>query len=155
MTLSRFELHDEAQTQALAKQLAELLPQRFVILMQGDLGAGKTTFTRGILHGLGHQGTVKSPTYTLVEPYDLGHQELFHFDLYRMADPEELEFIGARDYFAANAISVIEWPERAEGFLPPADLQIWLAYAGSGREAKLEPLSAVGRHVVEQLKRLT
>lgn len=106
----------------LAEMLKRAAKKRYVIYLEGELGAGKTTLVRGLLKGLGYNGKVKSPTFTIVEPYQIGKQVVYHFDLYRLNDPEELEYIGARDYFAASAIILIEWPGKAEKNLPEADL---------------------------------
>ncbi len=133
---SRF-LSDETQTVAIGTELAELCQQYEhpkVIYLIGGLGAGKTTLVRGLFHALGYQGTVKSPTYTLVEPYIIDNIEFYHFDLYRMRDPEELEFMGARDYFHKNSICLIEWPEQGEGWLPAAELTIRLDIQDNGRQ---------------------
>lgn len=130
-------LADEAATLALGAQLAQRLPAGTVFL-QGDLGAGKTCLVRGWLHALGHQGAVKSPTYTLVEPYQLAARKVYHFDLYRLRDPEELEMIGAREYFDAGSLCLVEWPEQGAGHLPPPDLIVRLFVDGQARRAELE-----------------
>lgn len=135
-------LADESATVDLGGAIAHLLPRPVVIYLEGDLGAGKTTFSRGLLQGLGHKGAVKSPTYTLVEPYALASGPVFHFDLYRLSDPTELDFLGLADYLEAQAIVLIEWPSRGQGRLPEADMIIGLADDGdSGRIATLTALS--------------
>ncbi len=132
-----FSLIDEAATLGLGAWLAEHTRPGSVIFLHGNLGAGKTTLVRGYLEALGHSGPVKSPTFTLVEEYVLGEQRIFHFDLYRLSDPEELEWMGIRDYFSKDSIAFLEWPERGQGFLPTADFEITLIYDGASRIAKI------------------
>jgi tRNA threonylcarbamoyladenosine biosynthesis protein TsaE len=127
----------EREMQSFAKFLAGHLKIGDALLLYGDLGAGKTTLVRGFLRAAGHKGTVKSPTYTLVEEYKVNGQVFFHFDLYRLVDPEELEWIGIRDYFDRDAICFIEWPERGQGWLPEADLVINLKPENSGRQVEI------------------
>lgn len=149
-------LHEEAGTIALGAALARALQPGLTIYLHGDLGAGKTALTRAMLHALGHEGHVKSPTYTLAEPYaiTLAGQtvNVIHFDLYRMASAEEFLDAGFREYFNHQTICVIEWPEKAEAVLPPPDLSISLAVAGEGRDVELQPLSEQGVECLNRLK---
>lgn len=145
---------NEEATAELAGRLSRVIQGKgAVIYLQGDLGAGKTAFARGLLRGLGHEGRVKSPTYTLVEVYD--SVKVNHFDLYRLADPEELEFIGIEHYFGIDYINIIEWPDRGAHCLPPADLMIVLTPVNGGapdaREITVESLSDYGNTILQQL----
>ncbi len=140
--LREFALADESATLALGGRVASAAQVPQVIFLRGDLGAGKTTFSRGFLHGRGHDGSVKSPTYTLVEPYEtVPGGPVFHLDLYRLGDTQELAYLGLGDYLSVQGILLIEWPERAEAQLPPATLDITLTPDGSGRKAMVRACS--------------
>ncbi len=153
-------LADEAATLALGAHLAQVLVPGINIYLHGNLGAGKTTLVRGLLHALGHQGKVKSPTYTLVEPYVLASDDnaalnLYHFDLYRFIDPEEWEAAGFRDYFNPQSICLVEWPEKAYGLLPAADLDIHIGLSLSpqtaGRQVSISANTASGKQCLAKL----
>ncbi|GAB1060720.1 tRNA (adenosine(37)-N6)-threonylcarbamoyltransferase complex ATPase subunit type 1 TsaE [Shewanella algae] len=145
------QLADETQTVAFGRQLAALISAPLTIYLTGELGAGKTTFSRGLIQALGHQGAVKSPTYTLVEPYELEGIEVYHFDLYRLSDPEELEFMGIRDYFNERSLCIIEWPEQGMGGLPAADIHLHIKYANTGREVSLQAGSDKGKVLLRKI----
>jgi tRNA threonylcarbamoyladenosine biosynthesis protein TsaE len=147
-------LPDEAATLEFAGHFQRALPAGCVVFLRGNLGAGKTTFVRGCLRAAGFQGAVKSPTFTVVEEYLLDGRAIYHFDLYRLADPEELEWIGIRDYLRPDALCFIEWPERGRGVLPDADVEIALGFSPSSRSLTVTPLSSAGRKVVEDLLRV-
>lgn len=131
-------LENTEATEAFGAYLWSLLPEKCLIYLQGDLGAGKTTLVRGMLTAAGHTGAVKSPTYTIVEEYELAGKRVYHFDLYRIADPEELEWIGIRDYLQQDCICLIEWPDLGAGVIPAPDIEINLKPEGEGRMLSLE-----------------
>lgn len=150
-------LHDEAATLALGASLAHALTPGLAIYLHGDLGAGKTALTRALLHAAGHTGHVKSPTYTLAEPYHVtiaGQTvNVIHFDLYRMAGPEEFLDAGFREYFNKDTVCIIEWPEKAAGVLPPPDIQVFLGVSpAQGRDVELQGLSDQGCQCLARLK---
>ncbi len=127
-------IENAAAMESLGASIATCLQGGEIVFLKGDLGAGKTTLTRGLLRQLGHTRSVKSPTYTLVELYELTTFPVYHFDLYRLNDPEELEDMGIRDYCDAGATCLFEWPERASGVLPEADMTIEIQHAGDARD---------------------
>lgn len=149
------QLNDELAHVAFGEALGRALKGRGRVYLEGELGAGKTTLTRGILRAYGYQGAVKSPTYTLLEPYEFDGQRVYHLDLYRLGDPEELEFIGGRDILSDEALCVIEWPSRGDGWLPLADVRVVLSVADLGRVATLTPESSRGEQVLAALDTLT
>jgi tRNA threonylcarbamoyladenosine biosynthesis protein TsaE len=143
---------DEDAMIACGASLARAVEPGSVIHLVGELGMGKTTLSRGIIQALGHAGAVKSPTYTLVEPYELGELTVYHFDLYRLGDPEELEFMGIRDYFDRDCLCLVEWPQRGEGVLPPADLVINIERKGAGRQLQLRANTDQGIRVLQRMQ---
>jgi tRNA threonylcarbamoyladenosine biosynthesis protein TsaE len=142
-------LHDEAAMLAFGARLGQNLQPGTLVFLCGDLGAGKTTLVRGMLRGRGYQGAVKSPTYTLVEEYPLRDLLLYHFDLYRLGAPEELEYMGIRDYLGPQSVALVEWPDKGAGILPQADLVIEIAYQPPGRQLSLRANSALGEALIE------
>jgi len=149
-------LADESQQIAFAQRVANAIEQTnkssFFMQLKGDLGVGKTTFARGFIQASGFDGVVKSPTYTLVEPYPINNNRMcYHFDLYRLGDPEELEFFGARDYFNNVDVCLVEWPEKAEGFLPAADWICEFSHQDKGRNLTVLAMSDKGRELMLQV----
>ncbi|MBD3671102.1 MAG: tRNA (adenosine(37)-N6)-threonylcarbamoyltransferase complex ATPase subunit type 1 TsaE [Gammaproteobacteria bacterium] len=143
-------LEGEEAMLAFGAELASVLDGARVHLV-GDLGAGKTTLVRGILQAMGHRGAVKSPTYTLVEPYHLKDRAIYHFDLYRLGDPEELEYMGVRDYFEEESLCLVEWPDKGQGYLPESDLTVTIEYQGEARALKLEAGTGKGGQILSAL----
>lgn len=130
-------IHTEEEMLAFGAALSRDLVNGTIIYLHGDLGAGKTTLVRGVLRGLGYTGKVKSPTYTLVEPYDLPQGIFYHFDLYRLQDALELAFMGIEEYFMENTIAFIEWPQNGHDLLPAADLECYIDFVNQGRSIRL------------------
>lgn len=149
-------LHDEAGTAALGAALARALVPGLAIYLHGDLGAGKTALTRALLHAAGHAGHVKSPTYTLSEPYHVALDgkpvNIIHYDLYRMGSPEEFLDAGFREDFNGENICIVEWPEKADGVLPAPDLRVILSLEGDGRDVELQAFSALGQLCLQRLQ---
>lgn len=142
----------EEQQERLGALLADCSPAALIVYLQGDLGVGKTTLVRGFLRRLGHTGAVKSPTYTLMEPYQIGGRSICHLDLYRLADAGELEYLGVRDLLQHEAVLLIEWPERGEGDLPAADLMVRIEHREQGRDVEISAHSAGGEQVLRRLQ---
>jgi tRNA threonylcarbamoyladenosine biosynthesis protein TsaE len=132
--------------------LAHVCPIQCVIHLCGDLGTGKTTLVRGFLHTLGYQGTVKSPTYTLVEPYAIAQRHIYHFDLYRVVHPDELEYLAIRDYITEQSVCLIEWPERGEALTPAADIDFYLHHQKTGRLVEWHANSEKGKQIATLLQ---
>jgi tRNA threonylcarbamoyladenosine biosynthesis protein TsaE len=144
-------LPDEEATVAAGARLARAAEGHGVIALHGNLGSGKTTLCRGLIRALGHTGAVKSPTYTLVEPYELSEGRVLHYDLYRLSDPEEVEFLGMRDFLDGRTLTLIEWPEKAIGFLPPPDLDLSLEVLAAGRCLRWQALTSHGQKLAAAL----
>ncbi len=150
-------LPDAGATEDLGAALAEGIigsdsSSAWLVGLAGELGAGKTTLVRGLLRELGYTGYVRSPTYTLVESYELGAWRVFHLDLYRLGHAEELDYLGLRDFLTDHVLCVIEWPERAAEALPALDLVIRLEYREAGREAGFSPGSGRGAGLAARLE---
>ena len=146
-----FELPDEAATQSVGEKLAPALQPGMVVFLEGDLGVGKTSLSRALIRALGHAGAVKSPTYSLVEVYVISSLYLYHFDFYRFESPEEFLDAGFDEYFNDAALCLVEWPERAQGCLPPADLRLRLYHAGVGRVLEAVANSPKGQACLDAL----
>jgi len=149
--MHQLDIIDAPAMEALGQKLASLSPPGCKLFLQGELGAGKTTLVRGFLRGHGYEGIVKSPTYTLIEPYQLNDLEIFHFDLYRINDPEELESIGLRDYFSGSGICLLEWPEKGAALLGSPDVFIQIQYQDDQRKVSLEAKTSVGNDIISSL----
>lgn len=156
MSLQTFSLSSLADTEHMGACLARAVPSAATVYLVGDLGAGKTTLVRAWLQALGHQGAVKSPTYTLVEPYALASAQVNHFDLYRLMDPEELELMGYRDYFGGGQLTLVEWPSKGDPLLPTPDLRLELTLVspeqGEARLLRVQAETARGKQCLEELK---
>lgn len=131
-------LADEAETQQLGKKLVQYLTPPWITYLYGEIGCGKTTMVRAFLNALGYDGPVKSPTFSLMEIYEINDWSVLHLDLYRLSDPEELEFLGLREYLNKNSLFFVEWPENAAALLPKADMKMKFSYAGEGRQLVME-----------------
>ena len=152
---SSFIIEDEESMVEFGGKLAETLLVGAIITLNGDLGAGKTTLSRGMLQRLGHSGAVKSPTYTIVEPYQLDIGSVYHFDLYRVNDPQELDYIGFTDYLAEAFLSLIEWPERGHGYLGDTDMVIEIEHLTSGRRVSVSSQTDRGWAMLAGLRKIT
>jgi len=146
------EVPEVGDREALGARMAARLGKVRLIYVHGPLGAGKTTLVRGMLRALGHAAAVKSPTFTLVEPYELRGHRIYHFDLYRLDDPEELEFLGMRDYLHGDGVCVVEWAERAQGVLPPPDIDVMIQATEKGRMVRIAAHTDSGNALLNALR---
>ncbi len=144
-------LKDSAETEWLGALLWQVLPEKCLVFLSGDLGAGKTTLIRGLLRAAGHSGVVRSPTYSLVEEYRFAERNVFHFDLYRLKDPEELEWMGMSDYLNQSSLCCIEWPQMGDGFLPKADVTIDIAVQADARLIEINILAPEVKNKLQDL----
>lgn len=147
----RYFAKDEEAMERFGVELLAAMDHQGVVYLVGDLGMGKTTLSRGVIRAAGHQGNVKSPTYTLVEPYEQEGGIIYHFDLYRLMDPEELEYMGIRDYFSDTSLCLVEWPDKGDGLLPEADLLVMLEMSGEGRTISWTAQTQKGRIAADNL----
>jgi tRNA threonylcarbamoyladenosine biosynthesis protein TsaE len=145
-------LADESATLMLGSDIAALLRPGLTVLLEGNLGAGKTTLARGILRGLGYSGKVKSPTYNLVELYKFSRLYFYHFDFYRFNNPVEWEEAGFREYFNSESVCLVEWPQKAAGLLPAADLIFFLNIFDGGREVRIRAATDEGKRCLKELQ---
>jgi tRNA threonylcarbamoyladenosine biosynthesis protein TsaE len=148
---SNYDLKDESETLRLAEKMAIFLRPNMNLYLKGELGAGKTTFVRGLLRGLGYQDKVKSPTYTLVEPYNLEKFTIYHFDLYRFKDEYEWDDAGFREYFNNQSVCLVEWPEKAGHILPQPDISIELSHQSFGRHIHLVSFTSIGTECLKAI----
>jgi tRNA threonylcarbamoyladenosine biosynthesis protein TsaE len=153
-SMLKLHLSDEAATRALGARLARVIEPGLALYLHGDLGSGKTTLARGLLRGLGYQGRVKSPTYTLVELYSVSRLDLYHFDFYRFRDPKEWRDAGFNEYFNDASVCLVEWPEKAAGLLPAADLDIALEFARDGRNLSVRAGTESGKACLQRMMQL-
>jgi len=138
--MKQFLLNSAAETEAFGAQLFQVLPKKCLVFLVGDLGVGKTTLTRGFIHAAGYKGIVKSPTYNIVEEYRVNQRLFLHFDLYRLLDPEELEWIGIDDYLQEESVCFVEWPEKGGAYLTEPDVIISITTTDNGREIQIKKM---------------
>jgi len=144
----------EDEMVAVGAHLGVAIASGGVLYLRGDLGAGKTTFCRGLIRSFGYQGAVKSPTYTLVEPYLFNNTSVYHFDLYRLGDPEELEFMGIREYFDKDAVCLLEWPDKGEGVIPSADIELTIKKIKKERQLQFVAAGSQGEQVLSAFQKM-